>query len=1069
MDRMEPKRDRNKFCSTTTTDRFPQLTPFYKINLNNIIPPTENVRMRQPALLLLLIATCSITPSTATRADEPAERFLEALRSHGYYDVALDYVDSIRDKETVSSDFRKNLPFQKAETLIASTTAIGDIKLRDARLDEAQQILAQYANSASALDTLARIAQQQGNLFYQRATISLALGASDRLTAAEREKYAASSRQLLEQARTHYSDAKAKIRELIDPKSPNRLKIDSEDPETEKALLYFQSVFVTLRLRLAMTIEQLADTYPENDPHQRQLLTEAAKEYRSHHEDYYGKKYIAAWQARLNEARCYQKLGNYKESLDTLEDIFSQGDGALVSLKQSAMLIAAENWSKLESYPAGEIVSRLEPVVDSLSRSEARNPNWLRIQLELAKALHLYGDEVRQQGNGRSRNEAENLKRQAAKHFRVVAKTPSPHRDQARAMMNELNIPLTESKTSEQEQPLQSFEEALLKAVDHRAEMEVMLSEIYAGRQKLASVPDNQKEEIEADLNAVSEQLSELTEATLEIIDVGLGMADGETRQDQINQLRNVQAYCYYANEQYLEAATIGEFLLTKFPGVDTTRQGMNVLVQSCVRIYSDADVDDREFEKDQLYRVCTEVVERWPSSREAGTAAQFLIGLALTDKQFDQADALFQKIPEDFQSRPLQAARLGTLLWADYRSRLAGGATAAELEPALKRARSYLEIAVAGSPDRLTWEVATASRYLVDVLLEEGNTAEAIHRLESAAIAPLDLIKQKHPVIVSHPSGEPFARDTYRTAMRVFLSALKDSKNPQTEIDRIRGILDAIRQSAEASNRPEDRQQLSQIYTLVAHQILTQFHSEPDERKLNFANHLVGFLNSIERDSNDPETILWAGSTALKVANSLTDLGMMDESRPLFQQAVTALNRAEELGFDTHPQKDRLLGELQRQRGLALRGSLKFEEAMEQFVKILGGLNQAANVQVQVDAAETLEAWGRASKQSAKFAEAIKGTAKRVNPQTKRESNVVWGWEALARAARGKQEDLFCEAILHWAECLLENGIIEKNKDRIALALKLIETEEDRVPSLGRPDWKLRFEKLKDRIRANQ
>ena len=39
----------------------------------------------------------SFLVAALTPAEEPAERFLEALRENGYYDIALDYLEAISD------------------------------------------------------------------------------------------------------------------------------------------------------------------------------------------------------------------------------------------------------------------------------------------------------------------------------------------------------------------------------------------------------------------------------------------------------------------------------------------------------------------------------------------------------------------------------------------------------------------------------------------------------------------------------------------------------------------------------------------------------------------------------------------------------------------------------------------------------------------------------------------------------------------------------------------------------------------------------------------------------------
>ena len=74
-------------------------------------------------------------------AEEPAEAFLEALRERGYYDVAIDYLDGLENSDLISAEFRKTLPFEKAQTLISSTDNMGDMNLVEVRLDQAQQLL----------------------------------------------------------------------------------------------------------------------------------------------------------------------------------------------------------------------------------------------------------------------------------------------------------------------------------------------------------------------------------------------------------------------------------------------------------------------------------------------------------------------------------------------------------------------------------------------------------------------------------------------------------------------------------------------------------------------------------------------------------------------------------------------------------------------------------------------------------------------------------------------------------------------------------------------------------------
>ena len=71
------------------------------------------------------------------RAEEPAARFLAALRERGYYDVALHYLDGAAKSDIVSEAFRKKVVFEKASILIDSVRTIRNPDDQAERLDEA--------------------------------------------------------------------------------------------------------------------------------------------------------------------------------------------------------------------------------------------------------------------------------------------------------------------------------------------------------------------------------------------------------------------------------------------------------------------------------------------------------------------------------------------------------------------------------------------------------------------------------------------------------------------------------------------------------------------------------------------------------------------------------------------------------------------------------------------------------------------------------------------------------------------------------------------------------------------
>ena len=94
----------------------------------------KDLRVVKKFALAFLIITGGLV-AVPIFADEPAEAFLEALRERGYYDVAIDYLNGLDNSDLISAQFRKTLPFEKAQTLISSTQNMGDMNLVEVRLD----------------------------------------------------------------------------------------------------------------------------------------------------------------------------------------------------------------------------------------------------------------------------------------------------------------------------------------------------------------------------------------------------------------------------------------------------------------------------------------------------------------------------------------------------------------------------------------------------------------------------------------------------------------------------------------------------------------------------------------------------------------------------------------------------------------------------------------------------------------------------------------------------------------------------------------------------------------------
>jgi hypothetical protein len=552
------------------------------------------------------------------------------------------------------------------------------------------------------------------------------------------------------------------------------------------------------------------------------------------------------------------------------------------------------------------------------------------------------------------------------------------------------------------------------------------------------------------------------------MFDLALSLADKSTIRADINNIRYLQCYCYFATEHYIESALIGEFLLSKYPNVDGTRQAMRLMIQSYSILMDRAKDEDKTYERDRLTEACDRVLKRWPGSNEAGAAASTMTRLALNLKQFDLARDYFEQIPADASYRNQIGVRLGQRIWFDYKSKLKMAKPDPDvLKTLLDDSTRYMADGVNSvSIDQLDYDTALAALFLVDARIQAGAIDQAIARLETATIAPLDLLKQKHPAITNTPMAGIYRREAYKTAIKTYLAAMEDSSDQQKWIEKAAGIINTMRDELKSSNDPKDRARVAAIYQLIARELKENFETLTDPAKMKkFASSLSDFLGSIERESADAKTVLWAGSTLLGVAESISQAGLDDDARSLFDQSAKALTRAETMGFKGDPMEKQMVVELKRQRARAQRGGGQYEQSVAQFIEILKTNPNALGI--QIDVAETLQTWAGVNGGPKRYIEAVKGAEPYKDPKTKRTKKLIWGWEKIALATRSnlKLRDTFYNALYHVIECRLEYGVMADNAGAIKAAGNELAKERKRDPTFHDSDqWKQKFKALESR-----
>ena len=589
--------------------------------------------MSKQAFAGLILVAIGMAMPHGLVAEEPCERFLNALRDAGYYEAAIDYLDKMETSPLAPASFKQRIPFEKADTLIKSTARIRDPKAREARLNQAERLLEQAESAAQSPELKARSQSNRGDLLLRRAAIFITRAQNSRLTASEREKENAQAREYLKKSQEAFGQAKDIYKDLVD-----NFDSDLRDPESIQRRKSLYGTFTVVRLKLPQILEKLADTLEKQDPNRSATLETAATDFAKLAGDF--SSYFAGLQSTFYAARCNWKLGKNDEALLYLQQLFNLSDSArLKSLKTMALALASDCWGAKEPYPFDDVIANLEPYVVRLSRADKRNQLWQRVQLELAKAYHAKSTQLK--ATNPTDDRIKGMMREASKLIKALARTPGEHRESAKSFLAKWNLSIessddTASNTEVGE--LTTFVKAKQRGTELIEEIEAVNADVSDLRRQSRGGSLDQ-ESATAQLARAEAKLQQLSSQCLSVLELAISLADDKVSPADFNQVRYLQSACHFIRGRHLEASVIGNFMVSRFPNITFSRQAGGIALQSLGSIYDKANPAERTVEQDSLYTLANTLIDRYPGSNEAGKAASRLANLLLSKKNLSDED----------------------------------------------------------------------------------------------------------------------------------------------------------------------------------------------------------------------------------------------------------------------------------------------------------------------------------------------------------------------------------------------------------------------------------------------
>ena len=821
--------------------------------------------------------------------------------------------------------------------------------------------------------------------------------------------------------------------------------------------------------------EQLADTFPNRSPERKQLLQDAADQYKRIWEGPYANS-VPGVRACLHAGLCYQKLGDDKEALDFLKQVISrERSPATDALQKEAFAAAGDSWQKIKPYPFRSVISQLDPVVANLSRGESRDPAWLRVKLELGIANYEKSKAIKEEGGANASTNSKKVKREAGRLVRDVTRVKNPFRDRARALLEEWDVPLIEpAELSEESEEINSFAAALEVSNDEISKIELLAGEWLRARNTAKTASPAQSTQLTAKADKLGERLEKQADQTISTLNLALSLAGPNATPDEINNCRFYQTYCYFVTNRYLEVSVIGEYLLKRHPNDAGTKSAVGLLLKSRSALFAAAPKDDNRSELQALKNTALEVAKRWPGTPQAGDAVTELIQISLREGDMPQAIELMERLPDDSAQRPKLSAMMGQRLWNTYQKDSRNPdlkANTNEMNKKLTEAVRFLKVGESlAEPEAISFSDAVTGLNLIDAMLQMGEPEKALELLESSTLSPLEIIKKQTAAVFEHPNVNVYKSNAYGIIIKTYLAKLATAESPQVWIDKANGVIELMKQEAQASGSDAAKRQLTAIYYLISLELKNRFENtnEPQQR-LQLASAMSDFLVGIEENATGGRVLLNAGSALMSMSTGLSEAGMENQSKGYFVKASKALSKAESLGFAGDSQAAALTRELKRQRALAERGAGKYEKAVETFTSLL---KESSLLAMQIDAAATLQQWGKSAGLPQKFTQAVNGTGRFTDQKKNRQTNAIWGWNKIMRLTQSKKarfRDEYFTAAYGIAEALYEQGKAE-NKDNSKRALGRIADEKRKTPNfLGSELWKSKFSELEKRIQGKR
>jgi tetratricopeptide (TPR) repeat protein len=910
--------------------------------------------------LAVCVAMLLTVPANPCRADEQIIAFLEGLRERGYFDTAMEYLDSVGQRPDVPAEIRDVIDLQRGITLQKAGAASRVPEDRDQLLDQAQtalaKFLAEHAGHPQAADANSLLAQ----LKFDVAT-SLIWKADEEESPAARAGLQQQARVHIEAARSIFQTATDQYRRIF--KDFPAYIDENKDEAQFQARLKAEADYVRAWFNLIRCTYERGQTFDRGSDERKSTLNTAAKQFEEIHAAFRTNQ--IGLQSRLMMGRCFQEqddlgraLGIYNEMLDHKSD-----KAFVVRLKGTArhFRLMCFNDPQRKDYQlviqeAGQWLQENRPLVNS----EA----GLGIQWERARA-----EEQLAATRELTEEEKEGLLRAALNDATTVSKFAGPYREAALSMVRRLKLAL-----GDKDKEPRDFETAFERARG-------LIGQIETLSEALDAAPASERSIKQAALDSHLAEIGRLLRLALD-----LSSADSDRK--AVAQSRYLLSFVLLRQEKPYDAAILASHVMVhdRDDDPDTALNATEVAMIAAVAAWNRAPARERDFETRTLRDICQKILDLYPQSARGGEA-RMRLGMAYrTMNQPLEAATWFLQVPESDPQYASARINAGQSYWAAWtqKAALAGAdeSTAsppAEMQTWKQEARSLLTQGIQLTREKLGSgappgeELGKAEVSLASIQIQDGEFAEAVERLtaggDNSVLAAVGIAGGATRPDDGLQSAS-FAGLTYRLLLRAYvgLQQIDKAQETMTLLENVGGqdIIGAYTQLG-----IELQDELKRL-------TVSGDTARLQETRESFEKFLARVYEA--RDKSDYRSLLWIGETYYGLGQGLA--GDAAGAAAYYSKAADAYSEI----LTNNLAAAEGVNAVQLRLARCRRAQGRFAEALKMISAIL---SKNPNIlDAQFEAAYTLSDWGEAG-EPPRLLESIKGPASDRN---------IWGWSKLSR-----------------------------------------------------------------------